>query len=50
MSLIATLAYNTDLFETASIGRMLRHFKMLLESRLRISRSASVGAAVADRS
>ena len=30
--LIATLAYNTDLFENASIGRMLRHFQMLLET------------------
>ena len=30
--LIATLAYNTDLFETASIARMLRHYEMLLET------------------
>jgi len=30
--LIASLAYNADLFETASIDRMLRHFQMLLES------------------
>ncbi len=30
--LIASLAYNTDLFETGSIDRMLRHFQMLLET------------------
>ena len=30
--LIATLAYNTDLFETASIVRMLKHFTTLLET------------------
>lgn len=30
--LIATLSYNTDLFESVSIARMLRHFTMLLES------------------
>jgi amino acid adenylation domain-containing protein len=30
--LIATLAYNTDLFEAASIARMLRHYEMLLEA------------------
>jgi amino acid adenylation domain-containing protein len=30
--LIATLAYNTDLFESATIARMLRHFTMLLET------------------
>ncbi len=30
--LIASLAYNTDLFETGSIARMLRHFQMLLET------------------
>jgi amino acid adenylation domain-containing protein len=29
--LIATLAYNTDLFEAATIARMLRHYEMLLE-------------------
>ena len=36
--LIATLAYNTDLFEAATIARMLGHFKILLETVLRISR------------
>jgi len=30
--LIASLAYNTDLFETETIDRMLRHFQMLLET------------------
>ncbi len=30
--LIATLAYNTDLFEDATIARMLVHFRTLLES------------------
>jgi amino acid adenylation domain-containing protein len=30
--LVASLAYNTDLFETGSIDRMLRHFQMLLET------------------
>lgn len=30
--LIATLAYNTDLFEAATIIRMLRHFQTLLET------------------
>src|SRR5271166_2825208 len=30
--LIATLTYNTDLFEAASIARMLRHYKILLEA------------------
>ena len=30
--LIATLAYNTDLFEAASIARMFRHYEMLLEA------------------
>jgi amino acid adenylation domain-containing protein len=30
--LIASLAYNTDLFETESIDRMLRHFQILLET------------------
>jgi aspartate racemase len=30
--LIASLAYNTDLFETGSIALMLRHFQMLLET------------------
>jgi amino acid adenylation domain-containing protein len=30
--LIATLSYNTDLFEAASIARMLRHFTTLLEA------------------
>ena len=30
--LVASLAYNTDLFETETIVRMLRHFQMLLET------------------
>jgi amino acid adenylation domain-containing protein len=30
--LIATFAYNTDLFEAESIARMLRHYTMLLET------------------
>ena len=30
--LIATLAYNTDLFEAATIARMLGHFRILLEA------------------
>ncbi|HVB55147.1 MAG TPA: amino acid adenylation domain-containing protein [Candidatus Acidoferrales bacterium] len=30
--LIATLAYNTDLFEAASIARMLRHYETVLEA------------------
>jgi amino acid adenylation domain-containing protein len=30
--LIASLAYNTDLFEAESIARMLRHFQMLVET------------------
>ena len=30
--LVASLAYNTDLFETETIDRMLRHFRMVLET------------------